>query len=103
MSKVYKNTGSLDELILSGLETEEDIKTWLTVSLEEFIEDGDIDTFYSSINYAIIAKEKIATLTKRKANKYRNSLNELLNEEKRLHFETIIKLIVDLGYSLKVA
>ena len=41
----YKNTGSFDDFLLKDLSTDEDIKEWLTISLENFLEDNDLTTF----------------------------------------------------------
>ena len=103
MDKVYKNTGTLDELILSGLESEEDIKEWLTINLEEYEEDKDIQTFIKCIEYAIIAKGKIAKHSQRKTTNTKKNITAIINSDSELQLNTVLKIFKELGYSLKVA
>ncbi|MDR1169165.1 MAG: helix-turn-helix domain-containing protein [Heliobacteriaceae bacterium] len=100
--KKYKNTISLDDIIMSDLKTEDDIKEWLTISLEEFLEDGDLNAFCRTLEYAVKAKDTISGMSK-KTGISRSNLYALFKGESRPQMNTILKLIKELGYTLKVA
>lgn len=102
MMKEYKNTGTLDELILSGLKTEQDIKEWLDVSFAEYINDGNFKMFYSSLELAIKAKDTISGISK-KTGISRSNLYAMFKGEQLPKFDTVMKIFKALGYTLKVA
>jgi len=102
MNKKYKNTGTLEELILSGMETEADIKEWLTISLEEFLEDGDLTAFCRTLEYAVKAKDTISGISN-KTGISRSNLYALFKGESQPQMKTVLKVIKELGYRLKVA
>ncbi len=96
------NTGTLEELILDSLKTEEDIKDWLSVSLEEYIEDGDINAFIRALEYAVKAKGTISGISK-KTGISRSNLYTIFKGEVTPQLNTIAKILKELGYTLKVA
>ena len=101
MKKKYKNTGTLEELILSSLKTDEDIKEWLTISFEEFIEDDDIVAFSKTLEYAIKAKNFINEISSDK-NILQNNFYAMCDGREQLQVNTILKIIKELGYSLRI-
>lgn len=102
MTKKFKNAGSLDDLILNDLKTGKDIKEWLSVSLDEYIEDNDFNAFYRSLEYAIKAKDSISGISK-KTGISRSNLYSILKGEVQPQMSTVIKILKELGYKLKVA
>ena len=97
-----KNTGNFSELILKTLTTPEDIKEWLSVSLEEYIEDGDINAFVRSLEYAVKAKDSISGISK-KTGISRSNLYAIFKGEVTPQLNTIAKILKELGYTLKIA
>lgn len=93
---------NLDELILKDLKTEEDIKQWLTLSLEEYINDNDSTAFVRSLEYALKAKSNISSISK-KTGISRSNLYAIFKGEVKPQFETVLKLIKELGYTIKIA
>ena len=102
MKNNIKSTGDFDELILKTLTTPEDIKEWLDVSLEEFIEDGDISAFVRSLEYAVKAKDSISGISK-KTGISRSNLYAIFKGEVNPQLNTIVKILKELGYTLKIA
>jgi uncharacterized ferredoxin-like protein len=70
MEKVLKNTKplDLDKMIMEGLKTEEDIKEWLAISIEEYLEDNDFNALYRSIEIVTKAKKTLFTTYKETVN-----------------------------------
>lgn len=98
----YKYTGTLDKLILKDLKTDDDIKEWLAVSLEEYSEDNDFNAFFRSLEYAIKAKDSISGISK-KTGISRSNLYKIFQGEVQPQMNTVIKILKELGYKLKVA
>jgi len=100
--KEYKNTIDFEEIIMADLQTEEDIKEWLTISLEEYLEDGDMNAFCRTLEYAVRAKDNISSLSK-KTGISRSNIYAIFKGESQPQMSTIVKIIKELGYTLKVA
>ena len=98
----YKNTGKLDKLILEDLKTDKDIKEWLAVSLEEYTENNDFNAFFRSLEYAVKAKNSISGISK-KTGISRSNLYAIFKGEVHPQMNTVIKILKELGYKLKVA
>ncbi|MDR1021757.1 MAG: hypothetical protein LBL94_00535 [Prevotellaceae bacterium] len=98
----YKNTIDFEEFIMADLQTEEDIKEWLTISLEEFLEDGDVTAFCRTLEYACKAKDKISCLPQ-KTGASKSNLDAIFKGESQPQMNTILRIIKDLGYTLRVA
>lgn len=99
-----KYTKSLDveQLVLNELSSEEDIKEWLSVSLEEYLEDGDINAFVRALEFAVKAKDSISGISK-KTGISRSNLYAIFKGEVTPQLNTIAKILKELGYTLKVA
>jgi len=99
--KKYKNTGTLEELVLSGIKTEEDIKEWLTISIEEFLEDGDVNSFRKAIEYAVKAKHSLSPAST-KNNTSKTNFYPIFKDENQPPINVALKTIKELGYSLRI-
>ncbi len=102
MNNKYTKTLDLDKLIMDDLKTEEDIKDWLSINLEEFIEDGDINAFVRGLEYAVKAKTSVSEIS-RKTGISRSNLYAIFNGEVQPQLNTLAKILKELGYSLKIA
>ena len=58
------NTGSFNEYILNDLKTDEDIKEWINIGFEEFLQDNDLNAFVKALEYAVRAKDSISGISK---------------------------------------
>ena len=96
-----KNTGKFNEYILRDLKTDEDIKEWINIGFEEFLQDIDLNAFVKALEYAVRAKDSILGMS-RKTGISRSILYAIFNGEQQPQLSTALKIIKELGYSLKV-
>lgn len=99
-----KNTNNfnISEIIEQELKTEEDIKEWLSLNLEAYLEDGNLNAFVRSLEYVVRAKDNISNLSK-KTGISRSNLYAIFKGEVTPQFDTVLKVLKELGYTLKVA
>jgi len=91
-----------EEVILEFLSTPEKISEFLNVSLEEYLEDGDFNGFYRSLEYVIKAQDNISSFA-RKTKLSRATLYDIFNGRKEPKIQTIAKILAELGYKIKIA
>ena len=92
----------LSKLIDNELKTEEDIKEGLSLNLAEYLEDGNLNAFVRSLEYVVKAKDNISNLS-RKTGISRSNLYAIFRGEVTPQFDTVLKMLKELGYTLKVA
>ena len=92
----------LSKLIDNELKTEEDIKEWLSLNLAEYLEDGNLNAFVRSLEYVVRAKDNISNLS-RKTGISRSNLYAIFRGEVTPQIDTVLKMLKELGYTLKVA
>ena len=99
-----KNTKDFDlsKIIESELKTEEDIKEWLSLKLDEYLQDGDLNAFVRAVEYVVRVKDNISNIS-RKTGISRSNLYAIFNGDVTPQFDTVLKLLKELGYTLKVA
>lgn len=95
-------TGSFNDYILSDLKTDDDIKEWLNIGFEEFLKDNDLNAFIKALEYAVRAKDTIMGISK-KTGISRSNLYAIFKGEQKPQLSTALKIIKELGYTLKVA
>ena len=95
-------TGSFNGYILSDLKTDDDIKEWLNIGFEEFLKDNDFNAFIKALEYAVKAKDTIMGMSK-KTGISRSNLYAIFKGEQKPQLSTALKIIKELGYTLKVA
>lgn len=100
--KKIKNTIDFEQYLVSDLKSEEDIKLYLNASLKDYLEDGDFNSFYRTLEIVIKAKDTVSGFAK-KVGMSRTHLYSLFKSEKEPKFSTIIKIFHELGYDLEVA
>ena len=96
------NNFNISEIIEQELKTEDDIKEWLSMNLEAYLEDGNLNAFIRSLEYVVRAKDNISNLSK-KTGISRSNLYAIFKGEVTPQFDTILKVLKELGYTLKVA
>ena len=100
--KELKNTLDLENFIINGLKSEEDIKLYLNTSLKDYIDDGDFNSFFRALEIAIKAKDTVSGFAQ-KIGISRAHLYSLFKSQKEPKFSTIIKIFHELGFELEVA
>lgn len=96
------NNFNISEIIEQELKTEDDIKEWLSMNLEAYLEDGNLNAFVRSLEYVVRAKDNISNLSK-KTGISRSNLYAIFKGEVTPQFDTVLKVLKELGYTLKVA
>ena len=96
------NAGSFNDYILSDLKTDDDIKEWLNIGFEEILKDNDLNAFIKALEYAVKAKDTIMGMSK-KTGISRSNLYAIFKGEQKPQLSTALKIIKELGYTLKVA
>ena len=77
-------------------------KEWLSLNLEAYLEDGNLNAFVRSLEYVVRAKDNISNLSK-KTGISRSNLYAIFKGEVTPQFDTVLKVLKELGYTLKVA
>ena len=70
--------------------------------LEEFLKDNDLNAFIKALEYAVKAKDTIMGMSK-KTGISRSNLYAIFKGEQKPQLSTALKIIKELGYTLKVA
>ena len=82
-------------------------RSWLELTLNEFLEEGNIETFIRCLTYVVKARIKssgrgeISRLA-RELNIDRSNLSEIVNGNKQPRLETAFKLLNGLGYKYDI-
>lgn len=102
INKLKENAISYDELCEKYMQDAELQKEYLNLSLAEYINDGDFNKFFKSLEKVIKSRESISSFAK-KVDIDRANLYTLFNGEKIPRLDTIAKILKELGYTIKVA
>lgn len=92
----------LNEFIIEQLKNEEFQKEYMNESLAEYINDGDFNAFFRSLELVIKSRDSISGFCK-KAGIDRAMLYQIFNGERVPRLDTLAKILKTLGYNLKVA
>ena len=98
----YKNSTSIEKIMKEYLKTPEDIKAYLNATLELYIEEGDFNAFYRSLEYVIKAQGSVSEFAN-KTGLSRTNLYNIFQSKKEPKIQTVAKILKELGYTLKVA
>lgn len=93
---------NLDDFIIEQLQDEQFQKEYMNQSLAEYIEDGNFNAFFRSLEYVIKSRDSISDFCD-KAGLDRTMLYEVFKGERVPKVDTLAKILKALGYSLKVA
>lgn len=100
--QIMNNTGSFNEYVLNDLKTDADIKEWINIGFEEFLADNDLNSFVKALEYAVRAKDSISGISK-KTGISRSNLYAIFNGQQQPQLSTTLKILKELGFSIKVA
>ena len=92
----------LNDFIIEQLKDAEFQKEYMNESLNEYINDGDFNAFFRSLELVIKSRDSISGFCE-KAGIDKTSLKQIFSGEKALGADTLAKIIKTLGYSLKIA
>lgn len=95
---VYKD---YKELVKNDLKTESNLRLYLNIAIEEYLQTGDKGQFLSSLRLASEIKVGLTELSKQ-TKLQREHLYTMLSKKGNPSFENIIKIIKALGYDLAI-
>lgn len=98
----YKNSISMDEAFNQVFDNEEDLKEYISYAFEQYVEDGNFNVFYRALELAIKAKDSMQGFAD-KVNLSRMGLYNIIQGKKEPKISTLVKILKELGLTLKVA
>jgi len=98
----YKHSVPSEEFLVECLQDNEMQRGFLNTSLESYLEDGDFSEFMRSLELVIKARQSVKSFSE-DAKLNRANLYDLFKGKKNPHFRTVLKILAQLGYTLKVA
>ena len=93
---------SHEEVMQEFLQKPGAIKEFLNATLEQYMEDGDFNGFYRSLEYVIKAQDNISDFAK-KTKISRATLYDIFKGKKEPKIQTLAKILAALGYKIQVA
>ena len=98
----HKNSTSIEKVMNDFLKSPKEIKAYLNAALELYIEEGDFNAFYRSLEYVIKAQGSLSEFAK-KTEMSRTNLYNIFQSKKEPKIQTVAKILKELGFSLQVA
>ena len=74
----------------------------INIGFEEFLADNDLNSFVKALEYAVRAKDSISGISK-KTGISRSNLYAIFNGQQQPQLSTTLKILKELGFSIKVA
>ena len=98
-----KKAPSFDDDMIERLQDPKFEAGWLELTLQEFLEDGDISTFIRCLTYVVKARGRGEISRLASASDIdRGNLSEILNGKITPRIDTALKLIRGLGYQCDI-
>ena len=108
LKEYVKNAPDFDTDLINRLQDKEYQRGWLELTLNDFLTDGDLDTFIRCLTDVVKARVQssgrgeISRLAK-ELQLDRSNLSEIVNGNKQPRLETALKLLNVLGYSYNIS
>ena len=107
LQNYINNAPSFDDDLAERLQNPQFQKNWLELTLQEFLEDGEIETFIRCLTYVVKARVKSSgrgeiTRLAKELNIDRSNLSEIVNGNKQPRLDTAFKLLNGLGYKYDI-
>ncbi len=88
--------------LIERLKDHEYQKEFLNVTLEEYANDNDFKSFFRALELVIKARGTVSEFAKN-SDLNRRNLYSMFKGEQKPQLETIMKVLKELGYTLKIA
>lgn len=102
MTKKYKNGIPLDDFLIKQLKDKNMARGFLNESLKTYIEDNNIEEFLYSLEIVLKARQSLRSFSE-EANLNRSNLYDIFRGRKKPQLHTVLKILAQLGYTIKVA
>ena len=98
----YNNSISMEEAFREVFDTEEDLKDYLSFAFEQYLEDGDFNVFYRSLELVIKSRDTMQGFAK-KVDLSKMGLYNIVKGKKEPKITTLAKILKELNLTLKIA
>ena len=98
----YNNSISMEEAFCEVFDTEEDLKDYLSFAFEQYLEDGDFNVFYRSLELVIKSRDTMQGFAK-KVDLSKMGLYNIVKGKKEPKITTLAKILKELTLTLKIA
>ena len=98
----YNNSISMEEAFCKVFDTEEDLKDYLSFAFEQYLEDGDFNVFYRSLELVIKSRDTMQGFAK-KVDLSKMGLYNIVKGKKEPKITTLAKILKELNLTLKIA
>lgn len=96
------NTISHEEHMMKQLQDPEYEKMYLDAAIQEFIEEGNYNIFFKSLERVVKSRTTISDFSK-KTGITRKALYDMFKGERMPRFDTVAKILKELGITLRAA
>jgi len=100
--KRYKNSVPMDEVFCEIFDTEEKLKEYLSYAFDEYLQDGNFNVFYRSLEMVIKARYTMKGFAK-KVDLSKMGLYNIVKGKKEPKITTLAKILKELDLTLKIA
>ncbi len=100
--KTYKNSINAEDFLIGQLKDKDIAKGFLNESFKTYLVNGDIDEFLYALELVIKSRQSLLSFSKG-ANLNRSNLYAIFSGKRKPQFSTVLKILSELGYTLKVA
>ena len=98
----YKNTTNFENVFCEIVNDKEQLRDFLNIAFEEYLEDGDFNSFYRSLELVIKSRDTMQNFAN-KVELSKMGLYNVVKGKKEPKITTLAKILKELGFSLKVA
>ena len=92
----------MEEAFCEVFDTEEDLKDYLSFAFEQYLEDGDFNVFYRSLELVIKSRDTMQGFAK-KVDLSKMGLYNIVKGKKEPKITTLAKILKELNLTLKIA
>ena len=107
LQEFIQNAPNCETDLINRLQDKDYQKDWLELTLNEFLTDGDLDTFIRCLTDVVKARVKSSgrgeiTRLAKELKIDRSNLSEIVNGDKQPRLETAFKLLNGLGFKYDI-
>lgn len=92
----------MEEAFCKVFDNEEDLKEYLSYAFEQYLEDGNFNVFYRSLELVIKSRDTMQGFA-RKVDLSKMGLYNIVKGKKEPKITTLAKILKELGVTLKIA
>lgn len=102
INKSPKNSVDFEDYLDEYLQSSENTRDFLNVTLESYAEDGDFEAFMHALEIVLKSRQSLLSFAK-ETKLSRTNLYEIFKGKRKPQLHTVLKILTKLGYKLKIA